>query len=125
MADEVTPLEVLRARISKIVTLSLDDVEKTLATGTPAAKASIIKTAIPALVKILGEEEKGDELAEMRKMISELTERDRMGIAGMQDAGGPSTEGSQGRGEGAGMNGEGGKVIPFSAVDLPTDSVGG
>lgn len=124
MADDVTPLEVLRARISRIVTLSLDDVEKTLATGTPAAKASIIKTAIPALVKILGEEEKGDELAEMRRLVMEISERDRMAIRGMQDAGGPSTEGSQGEG-GQSESGEGGKVIPFSTVDLPTDSVGG
>lgn len=123
MADDVTPLEVLRARISRIVTLSLDDVEKTLATGTPAAKASIIKTAIPALVKILGEEEKGDELAEMRRLVMEISERDRMAISGMQDAGGPSTEVSQG--EGGRGEGEGGKVIPFSTVDLPTDSVGG
>ena len=125
MADEVTPLEILRSRISRIVNSSLDEVEKTLKSGTPSAKAAVMKTTLPALIKILGEEEKADELAEMRRLVGEMAERDRMGIHGMESQGsmdsgnGPSTDGSQG--EGAARN-----VVPFrpTPLDLPTDMSG-
>ena len=124
MADEVTPLEILRSRISRIVNSSLDEVEKTLKSGTPSAKAAVMKTTLPALIKILGEEEKADELAEMRRLVQEMAERDRMGIHGMegqkemQDANDPSTDGSQGEGDG--------NVVPFrpTPLDLPTDMSG-
>jgi len=126
MADEVTPLEILRSRISRIVNSSLDEVEKTLKSGTPSAKAAVMKTTLPALIKILGEEEKADELAEMRRLVQEMAERDRMGIMGMEgqvemdrNANDPSTDGSQG--EGAARN-----VVPFrpTPLDLPTDMSG-
>lgn len=124
MADEVTPLEILRSRISRIVNSSLDEVEKTLKSGTPSAKAAVMKTTLPALIKILGEEEKADELAEMRRLVQEMAERDRMGIHGMESQGSmdnssdPSTDGSQG---GAGEN-----VVPFrpTPLDLPEDMSG-
>jgi len=124
MADEVTPLEILRSRISRIVNSSLDEVEKTLKSGTPSAKAAVMKTTLPALIKILGEEEKADELAEMRRLMGEMAERDRMGIHGMESqgsmdgVGGPSTDGSQGEGDG--------NVVPFrpTPLDLPTDMSG-
>lgn len=126
MADEVTPLEILRSRISRIVNSSLDEVEKTLKSGTPSAKAAVMKTTLPALIKILGEEEKADELAEMRRLMGEMAERDRMGIMGMEgqkemdqrDGGDPSTDGSQGEGDG--------NVVPFrpTPLDLPTDMSG-
>ena len=110
-AIPTTPLEVLRGRINRIVMSSLDDVEATLKTGTPAAKAVVMKTAIPALIKVLGEEQKSDELAEMRKIVREMAEKDRLGIKGMGeggDGGGAtvsSTEGSPGGSGSAGLDG--------------------
>lgn len=110
-AIPTTPLEVLRGRINRIVMDSLDDVERTLKTGTPAAKAVVMKTAIPALIKVLGEEQKSDELAEMRKIVREMAEKDRLGIKGMgEGAGGDgatvsSTEGSPGGRGSAGLDG--------------------
>ena len=107
-AIPTTPLEVLRGRINRIVMDSLDDVERTLKTGTPSAKAVVMKTAIPALIKVLGEEQKSDELAEMRKIVREMAEKDRLGIKGMLGEDGveavttvSSTEGSPG---GSGVN---------------------
>jgi len=121
MADDgQLDLQSLRARINRIVNTSLDEVEKTLQTGTPTAKAAVMKTTLPALIKVLGEEEKADELAEMRRIVSELAEKDRMRISGMMDGGtgDPSTEGSQGETSGDA------KVVRLHGVDLPTDMSG-
>jgi len=124
--DGQLDLQNLRARISRIVNTSLDEVEKTLRSGTPAAKASVMKTTLPALIKVLGEEEKADELSEMRRIVSEIAERDRMRISGMEakdgagdDANGPSTEGNP-----EGQSGSGAKVVRLHGVDLPTDMSG-
>jgi len=127
--DGQLDLQALRARISRIVNTSLDEVEKTLRSGTPAAKASVMKTTLPALIKVLGEEEKADELSEMRRIVSELAENDRMRISGMEQAGGPSTEGSQGESQGQGQGQGGGtsgdaKIVLLHGVDLPTDMSG-
>jgi len=119
--DGQLDLQNLRARISRIVNTSLDEVEKTLRSGTPAAKASVMKTTLPALIKVLGEEEKADELSEMRRIVSEIAERDRMRISGMEEANGPSTEGNQGEGS---TGGEGAKVVRLHGPDLPTDMSG-
>ena len=124
--DGQLDLQNLRARISRIVNTSLDEVEKTLKSGTPAAKASVMKTTLPALIKVLGEEEKADELSEMRRIVGELAENDRMRIRGMEgkdEAGnGPSTEGNpEGNPEGSGSNA---KVVRLHGVDLPTDMSG-
>ena len=119
MADDgQLDLQSLRARISRIVNTSLDEVEKTLRSGTPAAKASVMKTTLPALIKVLGEEEKADELSEMRRIVAEIAERDRMLISGMENANGPSTEGNP---EGSGSDA---KVVRLHGVDLPTDMSG-
>ncbi len=62
MADDATPedevLSKTRARLAKVIDMSLDDIEKTLKTGTSTAKAQIIRTTLPALVKVLGDETK-------------------------------------------------------------------
>lgn len=119
MADDgQLDLQSLRARINRIVNTSLDEVEKTLQTGTPAAKAAVMKTTLPALIKVLGEEEKADELSEMRRIVAEIADRDRMRISGMAEAGDPSTEGSQGETSGDA------KVVRLHGVDLPTDMSG-
>ena len=125
--DGQLDLQALRARISRIVNTSLDEVEKTLRSGTPAAKASVMKTTLPALIKVLGEEEKADELSEMRRIVSEIAERDRMLISGMEgkdemgagtDRKDPSTEGNPG-----GTSGDA-KIVLLHGVDLPTDMSG-
>ena len=125
--DGQLDLQALRARISRIVNTSLDEVEKTLRSGTPAAKASVMKTTLPALIKVLGEEEKADELSEMRRIVSEIAERDRMRISGMEgkdemgagtDREDPSTEGNPG-----GASGDA-KIVLLHGVDLPTDMSG-
>lgn len=125
--DGQLDLQALRARISRIVNTSLDEVEKTLRSGTPAAKASVMKTTLPALIKVLGEEEKADELSEMRRIVSEIAERDRMLISGMEgkdemgagtDREDPSTEGNPG-----GTSGDA-KIVLLHGVDLPTDMSG-
>lgn len=123
MADDgQLDLQSLRARISRIVNTSLDEVEKTLKSGTPAAKASVMKTTLPALIKVLGEEEKADELSEMRRIVSEIAERDRMLISGMEGVDSPSTEGNP---EGSSGEGQGdAKVVRLHGVDLPTDMSG-
>lgn len=117
--DGQLDLQSLRARISRIVNTSLDEVEKTLKSGTPAAKASVMKTTLPALIKVLGEEEKADELSEMRRIVTGIAENDRMRIQGMENANGPSTEGNPGEGS----QGDA-KVVRLHGVDLPTDMSG-
>ena len=78
--EEKSALDILRARIGNIVNLSLDEVEKTLRVGTPAAKAAVMKTTLPALIKILGDEQQADELEELRDLVRQNHERERESI---------------------------------------------
>jgi len=103
---EISPLDVLRGRISKIVNLSLDEVEKTLKNGNAASKAAVMKTTLPALIKILGEEQRADELEELRAMVREIHEQDRASI-------------------GAGIQGEGEGDAKVLHLAVPEDTAGG
>lgn len=66
------PVDLLRARISGLVSMTLDEVEEIMHTGTPAMKLTVARTTLPALVKILGDEQQADELQDMRDALAEV-----------------------------------------------------
>jgi hypothetical protein len=72
----------LRARAVRLVDMMLDEAEKMLRTGTPAVKMNLMRTALPAAMKALGQEDRTDENAQLREDVRELAAEFRARVGG-------------------------------------------
>lgn len=70
----------LKGRVRGFVNSCLDEAEQLLSYGTPQTKAGVIRTVMPALVKVLGEEKQGDEMAVLRNEVEQMFAEVRSGI---------------------------------------------
>lgn len=77
-ADTADPA--IRARLNLLVNAMLDEVEHQMRHGTPMAKAALLKTAVPAILKELREEKVDDEIVNLRVAMTELNNDIRLAL---------------------------------------------
>lgn len=92
MAD-IDPMEVLelvdddaldsiRAEAAEIVQLMLSSAKRTLVAGTPADKAMLTKSVLPAILREMNQAKEDDGLAELREQHAAMMEEVREGLRG-------------------------------------------
>lgn len=74
-------LEHIRTRIERLTSRTLEECERVMAVGTPAAKLTVAKSVLPQLIRVLGEQQEADTHAEMREALAEMREALRETVA--------------------------------------------
>ncbi len=86
MAADTEPneFERLRTRVSKLSDDTLTELENIMRRGTPHDKIMVAKSVLPGLIKVIGEQQQVDELAEMREQLRLMQAEMRGSIGGVR-----------------------------------------
>lgn len=72
----------LRARVSRLSDDTLTQLERIMKSGTPHDKIMVAKSVLPGLIKVIGEQQQVDELAEIRELVRAMQVEMRGTIGG-------------------------------------------
>jgi len=72
----------LRKRVSDLSAMTLSRLESIMQTGTPRDQIMVAKSVLPGLIKVIGEQQQVDELAEMRELLRAMQAEMRGSIGG-------------------------------------------
>lgn len=71
----------LRAQVGSFVKRAIGEAEALLVTGSPAVKAQLVRSVVPAMVKAMTVDDSPDEHAELRDRFDDLMAELRSGVA--------------------------------------------
>lgn len=70
----------IRSKVGRFVKLAISVAEHDLRTGSPAVRATLIRSVVPAMVKAMTVDDSPDEHAELRAQFSDLMAEIRQGV---------------------------------------------
>lgn len=74
----------LRKRVSDLSDMTLDKLEAIMRGGVPRDQIMVAKSVLPGLIKVIGEQQQVDELAEMRELLRAMQAEMRSNIGGIK-----------------------------------------
>ncbi len=79
-AQVVSDDDAIKARVRRLVISTIELYEEMLITGTPAVKAQLIRSVVPAMLKEMQEEKVDDSIVNLRAEMREMMEQVRQPV---------------------------------------------